>query len=282
MTRCFLLPVLLFISFMLSSQVPTPSILVSPAVLCSAHSATYTSASPSIAVNAYSWSVSPATGASLTGSGTGSVAVIDFVYPGRYTISLKWDFGILGSSTKTISSNVVKSAESAFNASLTGFGNPNEIVLSDFSQASSKIYWVFDKNYSVKDSALHTSKLYSSPGTYTVTHIALGSQGCNDSSSYTFKIAELSKLELPNIFTPNNDGSNDIFRPMAEGITSLHVMIFNRNGTMVKEWETVNGFWDGYTSSGVACDPGTYFVIAEGKGFDGKEYKLKTSLSLSR
>ena len=276
--------VLVFVLFGLigRSQVPVPSFSISPSVVCSGRSATLTSATPSIPVSAYSWSYSPSTGANNTSALSNSILVMQFNSAGRYTITLNWDFGTLGVSSKTMAINVVKSAESAFNASLTGYGYPNQIVLSDYSYSSTKIYWVFDKNFVTKDSSSQTSRVYPQAGTYTVTHIAVGTQGCNDTSSYSFKIAELSKIELPTLFTPNDDGVNDVFRPISEGISTLHVMIYNRYGILVREWNTVNGSWDGHTTSGVACDNGTYFVIAEGTGFDGKDYKLKGNLTLIR
>ena len=47
-------------------------------------------------------------------------------------------------------------------------------------------------------------------------------------------------------------------------------------------WNGIKGGWDGYTTSGIECPAGVYHYIVEAKGFDGKDYKLKSNLTLIR
>lgn len=68
---------------------------------------------------------------------------------------------------------------------------------------------------------------------------------------------------IPNIFTPNGDGINDIFRVNAAGFEEMTVTIYNRQGEQVYRFYGLNGSWDGYTHAGVKVSPGTYFVIVE-------------------
>ena len=264
------------------SQVPTPSISVSPAVLCSGQTATFTSLSPTTSPNSVNWSISPGTGVVFLSANTSTNLVVSFANAGRFVISLTWEFDGLGTSTKTISTNVVKSSNASFNANLSNSGFPADLSLTNYSSNSTKNYWVFDNNFSVKDSLVNTSKSYSAPGSYTVMLIALGSFGCNDTSTYNFSIAGSSSFTLPNVFSPNGDGVNERFKPIAEGISTLHVSIYNRLGSLVYEWTKVNGFWDGTSTSGLACDAGDYFVIAEATGFDGTSHTAKGTVTLVR
>lgn len=265
------------------TQAPTPTILVSPSTLCSGRTATFAAQSASITPSSIGWTVTPTAGTTTLTSSSNSLFVVHFTSPGRFVITLSWTFDVLGTATKTIAVNVTRSAESAFNASLTTYGLPNEIKLTDYSINSTKIYWVFDNDFTKKDSSTQTSRQYTSSGSFTVLNIALGPQGCNDTSLYKFTLVDKSQLELPTAFSPNGDGINDVFRPSKlDGVTNLKVEVYNRYGILVANWDTVNGFWDGRTTSGLPCDEGVYFVIAEGKGADGKEYKLKVSLSLFR
>jgi gliding motility-associated-like protein len=262
-------------------QAPTPTILVSSSVLCSGQTATFTAKSTTLVPISIDWTVTPTTGVNQLASPNDSLFIVQFISPGRYVIALRWEFDVLGAATKTIAVNVTRSAESAFNASLTAYGLPNEIRLTDFSINSNKIYWVFDSNFSSKDSSSQTSRQYTTSGTFLVSHIALGPQGCNDTSSYQFTLYDESKLEIPTAFSPNGDGINDMFHPAKiEAITSLNVQVYNRFGIHVAGWNTVNGFWDGRTTSGLPCDAGVYMVIVEAKGADGKEYNMKVSLTL--
>ncbi len=278
----FVFSIIFLTSLLLKGQVPSPTILVSSSVICTGQTATFTAISPTVSPDSYIWTVQPSAGVNQISTASDSVFVLHFPNAGRFVIGVSWEFNGIGIATKTIAVIVTKSAESAFNASLTTYGYPNEVRLTDYSIGSNKIYWVFDNDFATKDSALQTSRTYSASGTFTVLHIAFGSKGCNDSSSYKFTLAEQSKLILPNVFSPNGDGINDYYRPTLEGISSLSVQIYNRFGIQVSFWETVNGFWDGRTTSGLACDEGTYFVIAEGKGFDGKTHSLRQSLTLMR
>ncbi|UKN00529.1 gliding motility-associated C-terminal domain-containing protein [Paracrocinitomix mangrovi] len=74
---------------------------------------------------------------------------------------------------------------------------------------------------------------------------------------------EQNVVEIPNIFTPNGDGINDIFKINAVGFEELTCNIYNRQGELVYRFEGLNGSWDGHTHAGVKVSPGTYFVIVE-------------------
>jgi gliding motility-associated-like protein len=72
-------------------------------------------------------------------------------------------------------------------------------------------------------------------------------------------------VELPLVFTPNNDGKNDIFLYMKDswkGITSHHMSIFNRWGEQVWESEHFEEGWDGRQNGKLVAD-GTYFWVLE-------------------
>ena len=60
-------------------------------------------------------------------------------------------------------------------------------------------------------------------------------------------------LEVPNVFTPNNDGINDIFEIRgADNIAKYKLTIFNRYGRKIYETNDINSHWSGdNVSSGV-------------------------------
>ena len=73
--------------------------------------------------------------------------------------------------------------------------------------------------------------------------------------------------ELPNVFTPNGDGINDVFVPMRitpELITRVEMHIFNRWGRFVYHTEDIFINWDGRASdTRQPCAPGTYFYVCD-------------------
>lgn len=66
--------------------------------------------------------------------------------------------------------------------------------------------------------------------------------------------------ELPNTFTPNNDGSNDIFKPIENRfIAQVDFNVFNEWGVKVYETNDPNIDWGGQDQSGNALPDGTYY-----------------------
>ena len=78
------------------------------------------------------------------------------------------------------------------------------------------------------------------------------------------------EVVVPNVFTPDGDGVNDVFEVKPQGYNTLKCTIFNRHGGVVYQYQGLNGSWDGWTHAGVKCVPGTYFVLLE-LGIEGGE-----------
>lgn len=57
--------------------------------------------------------------------------------------------------------------------------------------------------------------------------------GCVDSTKDCVKIKPNYTLFIPNSFTPNNDGLNDVFIPLAQSVKNYEMNIFNRWGLKV-------------------------------------------------
>ncbi len=92
-----------------------------------------------------------------------------------------------------------------------------------------------------------------------------------------------SLLEMPNAFSPNGDGINDIYKAKDnhKSIIEFHAYIFNRWGQKLYDWTDINGGWDG-TYKGTPVKDGVYFVLVEAKGADGTEYKIKRDVNILR
>lgn len=108
-----------------------------------------------------------------------------------------------------------------------------------------------------------------------------------DSASINVTISE-SHLEMPNAFSPNDDGHNDIYRAKPHGktggyksIVEFHAYIFNRWGQKLYEWTNIDEGWDG-TYNGSPVKDGVYFVLVNARGADGKEYNIRRDVNLIR
>jgi len=70
-------------------------------------------------------------------------------------------------------------------------------------------------------------------------------------------------VTIPNVFTPDGDAVNDIFRISTAGYEGLTCTIINRHGEPVYRFFGLNGSWDGFTHAGVKVTSGTYYILLE-------------------
>lgn len=91
-----------------------------------------------------------------------------------------------------------------------------------------------------------------------------------------------SLIEFPNVFTPNNDGVNDIFYPIElTGVEHFEFRIVNRWGNTVYFIEDQPIFWDG-SSPELNTTEGVYFYIIEGSDYCGVQFKRTGFVTLIR
>lgn len=124
---------------------------------------------------------------------------------------------------------------------------------------------------------------FNNSGTYKVKLVAKRSsefQTCTDTAYLDgFIRVDTSFIAVPNVFTPNGDGDNDLFVVKFWSMQSIKISIFNRWGKRIHFWENNNvlGFnesfsaavWDGRVG-GRFASPGVYYYVVEGQGRDNK------------
>lgn len=95
-----------------------------------------------------------------------------------------------------------------------------------------------------------------------------------------------SKLEVPNAFTPNGDGINDVFKVKDgyESIVKFHAAVFTRSGMKVYEWSDPADGWDGTMNGhgGQDAPDGAYYFVMTARGADGLKYDRKMVINLLR
>lgn len=138
-----------------------------------------------------------------------------------------------------------------------------------------------DTEYTFNTAGSHSIVLYA---TFTKGNdvIEYGQEYWSEVAPLRVTISE-SKLEMPNAFSPNGDGINDIYKAKDgyQSLVEFHAYIFNRWGKKLYEWTNPADGWDGkYNGKDVA--QGVYFVLVEAKGADGKRYKIKRDVNLLR
>ena len=106
--------------------------------------------------------------------------------------------------------------------------------------------------------------------------------GCTDDDDIFIKVYEGPTYYLPNAFSPNADGLNDIFVPIPVGIKSTdYFRVFNRFGAMMFETRQWMQGWDG-TLKGKPAAAGTYVWMIKGIDKNGSLVEMKGTVILLR
>ena len=102
------------------------------------------------------------------------------------------------------------------------------------------------------------------------------------SDAFVIRITE-SELEVPNAFSPNGDGVNDVFRVRHKSLVRFNAYVFNRWGQQLYHWglQNIDAGWDG-TAHGKKLPEGVYFIVIEAEGADGVNYNIKSDINILR
>jgi gliding motility-associated-like protein len=160
-------------------------------------------------------------------------------------------------STATLTSAVtvygLPTAAFTFNPQPASLAAP-EISFTDLSTNATSWSWNFadpintlEPNTSNAENPSHT---YADAGTFCVTLIASNIGGCADTTVNCVTIDPEFTLYIPNAFTPDGDGLNDVFAPKGDNIAEFTMRIFDRWGNMIFVSKALNEGWDGKVKGG--------------------------------
>lgn len=107
------------------------------------------------------------------------------------------------------------------------------------------------------------------------------SGGCTSSDTVTVFVNEVTSYGIPNSFSPNNDGVNDILYVRGNNITKLQLIIYNRYGQKVFETNSQSEGWDG-TMNGKELNAGVFGYYLEASFLDGTSSSEKGDITLVR
>ena len=97
----------------------------------------------------------------------------------------------------------------------------------------------------------------SEAGEYTISQVVYNNFGCSDTAYQVIQLNLSPTLYVPNAFTPDADGENDSWIPVATAMFSIEVSVFNRWGEEVFTTTDLSKTWDG-KYRGQDCPVGVY------------------------
>lgn len=197
-----------------------------------------------IGIYSFSWS---------DGLGSNQTVSVSPTQTTVYTVSVTDSCGIVATGNVTV--NVLP-----VNADFTYTYIANEILnFHDASINGVSFLWKFgDGEESTEQNPIHT---YADTGMYIVTLVVANSLGCIDSIQKEVIIYPPYHLYVPNAFTPDDNGLNDYFAPIAIGVIKSEMQIYDRWGCIMFHSEENNPRWNGRDSKNEKVQIGVYVYL---------------------
>jgi len=157
------------------------------------------------------------------------------------------------------------------------------VTFIDRSQGGNRWNWQFgDGGSSMLANPIHT---FRDTGLFVVTQIVTHPSGCRDTAMLDIDVRPEVRFHLPNAFTPNGDGLNDIYRGVGimEGAQNFSMSIWNRWGELVFETDNPDVGWNGRKlNTGPDAPNGVYVVYVRFNGPRGEPFEIKGLATIVR
>lgn len=207
-------------------------------------------------------------------TGAASTVFHSFTDTGSYTIRA-YALADNGCPSDTLSQNITiyGTYANAGNDTVVAIGQPLQL------QASGGQYYNWTPPIGLSNTDISNPiAILTEDITYTLT--VFSDAGCATSDEIFIKAYKGPEFYVPNAFTPNGDGNNDVFRFTAVGMSVINYFrIFNRYGQMVYASKDPKQGWDG-TLNGKPQSSDTYVWMIEGKDYTGNSVSRKGTVTL--
>ncbi|MES2515701.1 MAG: gliding motility-associated C-terminal domain-containing protein [Bacteroidota bacterium] len=247
------------------------AVIVTDANLCVGMATVATvKSSPSVSLFSPDFVICPGDCAEITATGTSSFTPYSYAWSnnsstadstlmctaGNVSVTFMDAQGCIATNTTTVFNDVIPVA--SFTATPPSPVTPTTVI--DFTSTSTistgsitSTSWTFGDGNGANGNPVN--HFYTMAGTFPVVITVTGSSGCSDRDTLWYVVDAV--IEVPNVFTPNGDGANELLKfKNLELLGSNHLTIFNRWGKKVFEQDNYKNDWNG----GGHTD-GTYFFI---------------------
>ena len=154
------------------------------------------------------------------------------------------------------------------------------IIFGPYSSDSIKTYlWSPSDGLSCIDCPSPIASPYSNQTLYSL--VVTYNQGCIDTAFIHIDATGKPPLYIPNAFTPNGNGTNDVWYVFGIGIKDIQIRVFDRWGEKVFESNNQSIGWDG-TYIGQLQSPGVYTYLVNIVYLDERKESKQGSLTLIR
>jgi gliding motility-associated-like protein len=131
--------------------------------------------------------------------------------------------------------------------------------------------WYLDNSFYIGNDYLIT---WTDTGTYEIKCIFTSVAGCEDTSIYFVTVVQCDETTfyIPDAFSPDDNGRNDIFIPKGLNINEFEMYIYNRWGELIYESSNIYNGWDG-KHKGNLCQQDVYVWIIKWRDIKNRPYQ---------
>ena len=170
------------------------------------------------------------------------------------------------------------------NANFTVFPQPTSMLEPEIQFQNNSIFaaswsWDFGDGF-INDIDFNPTHSYYEPGEYVV-RLVVENDICYDTASYKINIDPVYTLYIPEVFTPNNDGLNDIFMAKGQAVADFNMFIYNRWGDQIYYTNDINKGWDGTISQNRIAPLGNYNYLIKVVDDLGVSHTVKGTVLLN-
>lgn len=204
----------------------------------------------------------------------------DSLAGGTYTVLITDVNGCTTSATVTVNTLMPPVANFNYLPSVVTLIDP-EAQFTDLSTGA--MYWYWDFGDGDTSMMQHPTHEYLLDGTYQVTLIVENQYGCRDTIVQTLLVEGYFTFYIPNAFTPNNSGNNEIFSAEFTGVKTdgFELYIFSRWGDLIFQTTDPAEGWNGrYKNSGAFVPEGVYVYLYKFHDFKSYGHEIRGHVSV--
>jgi gliding motility-associated-like protein len=154
------------------------------------------------------------------------------------------------------------------------------IAVRDSSIGASHVYYTLSdgSTYNVKD----FTHVWQAAGYHYVTQHVMNEFGCKDEITGQVAVGGYT-IYVPNTFSPNGDGVNDVWMPVTSGLSDYHIQVYNRWGEKVFEsYDTQEAWTGGYRDGEHYVPNGVYQYLIRYSDMLEQPYEIQGHITLFR
>ncbi len=217
---------------------------------------------------------------SLTGQQTFVNPVVSPKFTTNYTVKGTDTYSCSNTATVTITISPKP------NPQIVAFPNPVSVFdptvhIYDASGGNNSFFWDLGDGTTSNQSSFYHTYSDKDTGRYLVNLSVANQYGCTNTSSIWLVVRPDGTFYIPNSFTPNDDGKNDVFKAFGMTVQEFEMNIYDRWGKIVYSSKDINNGWDGNVNNERALD-GTYAYIIIYKDITGIRHSRSGTITIVR